>query len=547
MKKKGLSRRSFLKTAVASSVFAATAARGGVFGSTPARTAKYIRYNAMSAGGQKALASYAKAIDAMLKLPPDHPHNWFRNAFVHLMDCPHGNWWFYVWHRGFLGYFEQVIRKYSGDPTFAFPYWDWTELPQIPDQMFNGPLTPNDEAYEPYTQNLDIFTQRIRPALEAYWKTLSGDQVAQLNIRGYTSLDVMWNDVIGFDANLEGGTSGNRAFSPWCGARYLTLDNPKLDPKTAYDVSPFVVLSGLEPVDFYNSNLEQSFNSLKTTSHNAMPARGVFCTLEGMPHNKTHNYIGGVGPIDPGPYGNMTNNLSPVDPIFFLHHSNMDRLWDVWTRKQKSLGFPFLPTGNDLVNYSREPFLFFVDVDGKYITDGKAGDYIDMNRWDYEYEPGFGEALVGAGPGVAKKPFPVPPLKGAVTKNSATLAVSKAAIANHLNEKVGTSLIAEVTVTRPDERSALREFDVIIGAPPGVTEVGADSPYYAGTIAFFGKMASMEGMSREATFAVPVPKRPETFRGTEGVANPTISIRIVPSQKSVKAAAMLRSVTLKSR
>jgi tyrosinase len=201
MKKKGLSRRHFLKTAVASSIFM-TAARDSVFGSMPVPAAKYIRYNATSAGGQKALASYANAIEVMLKLPPEHPHNWFRNAFVHLMDCPHGNWWFYVWHRGFLGYFEQVLRKYSGDPTFAIPYWDWTELPQIPDKMFNGPLTPNDVAYEPYTQNLDVFTQHLRPTLEAYWKTLTSDQVAQLNIRGYTSLDVMWNDVIGYDASL---------------------------------------------------------------------------------------------------------------------------------------------------------------------------------------------------------------------------------------------------------------------------------------------------------------------------------------------------------
>ena len=42
----------------------------------------------------------------------------------------------------------------------------------------------------------------------------------------------------------------------------------------------------------------------------------TFSTLEGMPHNLVHNCIGGVGPLDPGPYGNMTNFLSPVDPIF---------------------------------------------------------------------------------------------------------------------------------------------------------------------------------------------------------------------------------------
>ena len=31
------------------------------------------------------------------------------------------------------------------------------------------------------------------------------------------------------------------------------------------------------------------------------------------------------------------------------------------------------------------------------------------------------------------------------------------------------------------------EFDVMVGAPD-VTQVSADSPYYAGTIAFFGSM-----------------------------------------------------------
>src|ERR1044072_7240589 len=116
--------------------------------------AKYRRYNVMSAEGKAALASYAKGVRAMLELKPDHPHNWFRNAFVHLMDCPHGNWWFYVWHRGYLGYFEESIRSLSGDNTFAIPYWDWTQLPQIPDAMFNGALTPTDQSFAPSTGNL---------------------------------------------------------------------------------------------------------------------------------------------------------------------------------------------------------------------------------------------------------------------------------------------------------------------------------------------------------------------------------------------------------
>lgn len=43
----------------------------------------------------------------------NHPHNWFRNAFVHIIDCPHGNWWFYVRYRSYVVYFEQTLRKLS--------------------------------------------------------------------------------------------------------------------------------------------------------------------------------------------------------------------------------------------------------------------------------------------------------------------------------------------------------------------------------------------------------------------------------------------------
>jgi hypothetical protein len=39
----------------------------------------------------------------------------------------------------------------------------------------------------------------------------------------------------------------------------------------------------------------------------------------------------------------MGDFLSPVDPVFFMHHSNIDRLWTVWTAKQVRLGLATLP------------------------------------------------------------------------------------------------------------------------------------------------------------------------------------------------------------
>ena len=42
--------------------------------------------------------------------------------------------------------------------------------------------------------------------------------------------------------------------------------------------------------------------------------------LEGNPHNNVHNNIGGW----------MPSPSSPRDPIFFMHHSNIDRIWATW-------------------------------------------------------------------------------------------------------------------------------------------------------------------------------------------------------------------------
>ncbi len=351
----------------------------------------------------------------------------------------------------------------------------------------------------------------------------------------------------GFDPAQKVGISGNMAYANPSGARFLTRDNPKLDEKTTYDVSPDIIYSGLLATEFYNADGNVSFNSSKTPSHNTAPSGAtVFSVLEGFPHNKVHNYIGGVGPLDPGPYGYMTNFLSLVDPIFFLHHANMDRLWDVWTRKQKSIGKPWLPTGPDLKTWSDEQFLFFVNGNGQYVGPSSAGDYIDMAKFGYQYEPGFGEDAAQT-PNTKLLTTLAPALKGTLKGNTASVSVPTDAIKSHLALARGSSLIARVTLPRPAMMSTAREFDVIVGAPADVTHVEANSPYYAGTLAFFGKMmdmSGMKGMSSDATFTVPLPKRQEAFRSLTAAANQSVDIRIVPSQSTGETAPVLKAVSV---
>ena len=529
MQRAQVTRREFLGTAAAAAVaFPATRVRAA---------AKYKRSIVTSPDGQTALASYAKGVEAMLKLPADDPRNWFRNAFVHLMDCPHGNWWFLVWHRGYLGYFEQTIRSLSGDPDFALPYWDWTQplttqpSPDwgIPDALFNGVLTPTDAAFQPYTANLEVLTGFIKPELGKYWSGLSSTQKAQLTARGYASFDDdLWNGPAGVTG---GGVAGNEAFAVTCGARYLSRTNPKFDTDTATAVSTITVAAGLLAPKFYDPTNFLSFTSSKTPSHNEPPTGPVTVSvIEGQPHNLVHNDIAGGGHIDPGPYGYMYNFLSPADPIFFLHHANIDRLWDVWTRRQISLNQPYLPPADELKVLSDEPFLFFVDFNRNSILNGKAGDYLSTDRFDYEYDRlGFGEQLIETTQPVTRTPVAAE----RVVANTASVRVPADMMAQQrLAAEVPRTLVAQITLQRPTESRQVRVF---VGASADAADLGPDSPHYVGTVGFFGPPMHGMNMSHEATFAVPLPSQNPALAAplaaAETHANLTVTVAPVGGKK----------------
>ena len=54
--------------------------------------------------------------------------------------------------------------------------------------------------------------------------------------------------------------------------------------------------------------------------------------LEQVPHNQVHSKLGGAT----GFMGGFST--APLDPIFWLHHCNIDRLWEAWIQRQKQQG-----------------------------------------------------------------------------------------------------------------------------------------------------------------------------------------------------------------
>lgn len=86
--------------------------------------------------------------------------------------------------------------------------------------------------------------------------------------------------------------------------------------------------------------------------------------LEGMPHALPHIFIGGGR-------GEMMTMGSPNDPIFFLHHANVDRYWHLWQlNRTANLNSYSGPNHKGSASQTTDLLMFLTD--GKQWLDGTA-------------------------------------------------------------------------------------------------------------------------------------------------------------------------------
>ena len=490
-----------------------------------AQEPKYRRYEISSPNLPKhVLNSYKKAIRAMLLRPPTDKLNWYRNALVHTLDCPHGNWWFLVWHRAYLGWFERICRELSDDPDFALPYWDWTKTSSVPAAMFEDVLDPNfsDANSETYIGTFNDFKKRFDGPVTELWTSLNEPQKEHVARKGLKNLETFW-----FVMWHPNEPRFPNCFFEQPSARGLKAADPDLPSDTKNAVSTTRIGQALRE-DFFAGDPKDpdrgaGFGSAKTPNHQT--GSDFQGTLEVFPHNSVH---GGLGNKQTGD-GFMTFFLSPVDPIFFLHHANIDRLWDVWTRRQanKNPPQPSLPEGAELASWSSEEFLFFCDENGQPVSTN-AGDYASMSVFNYDYEPGEGENW--AQPVVVAQRGP----SRSFTAHISSQGIRAFAPARGIAELPGDQLqplapdapprVVEVTLNlRPEDQG--RRFQVLVSIPGG-------QPIEAGIIRPFGAHFGPHEDMHTTTFTVPLP---ENLSASPGKAVP-LDITVVPLDKARGAA-----------
>lgn len=87
--------------------------------------------------------------------------------------------------------------------------------------------------------------------------------------------------------------------------------------------------------------------------------------LESVPHNNVHMELG----------GDMASFMSPLDPIFWLHHANCDRIWAEWAQTHSN------PADEQWLKLPMK----FVDGTGAAV-ESKPEDVLDVRELGYRYD-----------------------------------------------------------------------------------------------------------------------------------------------------------------
>jgi hypothetical protein len=252
-----------------------------------------------------------KGVKAMKQRPPSDPFSWFFQAAIHNVaddkiaqaakddpnvanvdvkkywnQCPHlgqNSANFLPWHRAYIFHFERILRLHTGRDDFSLPYWNYTD-----------------------------------PANDRKFPRIYGIQYLDGNLSN--------ND----PDNINPLWDAQRDFYFTSYQHPLTDKLPLLSlTDQAVDASAAMT----SPV-FFGETEQTGFGG--GIADNDPSTRGL---AESYPHDQIHRAVGGIiGTLA----GDMADpHTAAFDPVFSVHHTNMDWLWVQWSSTAgKSWGKP---------------------------------------------------------------------------------------------------------------------------------------------------------------------------------------------------------------
>ncbi len=235
-------------------------------------------------------------------------------------NLAHGGPIFLPWHRHYMITLERMMQDELGDPSFAIPYWDWAADGELPasaqlEASLWGPSGIGEPIGSVTTSKVAQMRVRVGPGSSFQVRSVASRPLRRRAAQGQTNQLPRKADVT---RALQAGAYGA---SPW--------------------------------------------------ASNTLEHRGI---LEGYAwnppalHNLVHVWIG----------GDMAPMSSPNDPVFFLNHCNVDRIWEAW---MKARGRSYSPgAGEGPAGHRVDSLMFTLLGENR-----RPSDVLDASAW-YSYD-----------------------------------------------------------------------------------------------------------------------------------------------------------------
>jgi len=351
-------------------------------------------------------AEKARFVAAVKKMKADSalPHGYNKYVSMHLIafnnapdDNPaHSGPAFFPWHRYFLLKFENDLKTadqlLGGDGSLTLPYWDWTH------DNGDGPGAQRGEIWK--DDFMGGFGQPVTtgPFRDGQWTLAPPAGGSLVRALGRPSIFPLGSPPLPEKSHvdtamgLEGFDTPNWDQSPAEGPSLATPPAPTVGAIAGGGLSAgtyLVSITHLNPRGETRPSAESRVTvaangSIRVTSPPPQPSAtgfNVYVTAVGGA-TRTGTLQGGARPFGPpvtiaavapgtslpainttgsmrnfvegftGPGmhnnvhmwtgGSMAPGTSPNDPVFFLHHCNIDRLWALWQFRHPGQNYPLL-------------------------------------------------------------------------------------------------------------------------------------------------------------------------------------------------------------
>jgi tyrosinase len=403
--------------------------------------------------------------------------------------CPHGNWWFLPWHRAYLFYFERILR--------------WAAKKGVEERKSTGAFP---------RQRANDLLNRVDELVLPYWNYVKSDR-----------------RILPDAFRKKGGEDFNPLFLPdkveYADAAGVSRSHPvrsrAINEAESELSGRITVLSALRKIPFTTTSLVagDSFGGAKSDTLSGSAGDRAFGTLEQIPHNKVHTALGG----DASGVGSraITGLMGDVptaarDPIFWLHHCEIDRLGVVWLKMGGGRAFPTEVAWLDKeftfydVDDHGQPKVVTTKVNDLLKTEDLGYEYDDLTPPDLSAEPQLFAAATFAAPAFAGQTMqrPIASSKSTALVRAGSGFVAGEMVAVNLDNKTDPLVPLEAAsglpqgfVNSPDRRYILSVEEIGFEATPGINyEVyllpknlkelpendDARSSLRAGAVTFFG-------------------------------------------------------------